>query len=137
MGILNDTYNANPASMKAALDTLAEIKCRGRKVAVLGDMFELGRHSAREHRLLGKRAADAAAKGVLDALYLLGSMSVEVRRGALQSGMREEQVIVGRDHADTARRLRERVKKGDWLLFKGSRGMKIEKVLEELKGGKA
>ncbi len=133
VGIINDTYNANPASMSAALDTLAEIKCRGRKIAVLGDMFELGRHSAREHRALGKRAADAA----IDSLYLLGPQSAEVCKGALRAGMRAEQIIIGRDHADIAERLRERVKRGDWLLFKGSRGMKMEKILEELKGGKA
>src|SRR5574341_1247334 len=59
VAIINDTYNANPASMKAALETLAEIDCRGRKIAVLGDMFELGKHSAREHRSLGERAVKA------------------------------------------------------------------------------
>jgi UDP-N-acetylmuramoyl-tripeptide--D-alanyl-D-alanine ligase len=133
VGIINDTYNANPASMNAALETLAEIDCRGRKIAVLGDMFELGQHSAKEHRSLGQRAA----KGGIDALYLLGDRSVDVRQGALRSGMRAEQIIIGRDHADLARRLRARVQRGDWLLFKGSRGMKMEKVLHELKGGKA
>jgi UDP-N-acetylmuramoyl-tripeptide--D-alanyl-D-alanine ligase len=133
VGIINDTYNANPASMNAALETLAEIDCRGRKIAVLGDMFELGKHSAKEHRSLGQRAAKVG----IDALYLLGDRSVEVRKGALQSGMRAEQVIIGRDHTDLARRLRGRVQRGDWLLFKGSRGMKMENVLHELKGGNA
>lgn len=133
IGIINDTYNANPASMKAALDTLAEMKCRGDKIAVLGDMFELGEHSAREHRALGRRAAAAA----LDGLYLLGPQSTEVRKGALRGGIRAEQIIVGHDHNDLARRLHARVKRGDWLLFKGSRGMRMEKVLEEFKGGKA
>jgi len=137
VGIINDTYNANPASMNAALETLAEIDCRGRKIAVLGDMFELGKHSAKEHRSLGKRAAAAAAKAALDGLYLLGPQSAEVRKGALRGSMRAEQIIIGRDHADLARRLRGRVQRGDWILFKGSRGMKMENVLHELKGGKA
>jgi UDP-N-acetylmuramoyl-tripeptide--D-alanyl-D-alanine ligase len=133
VGIINDTYNANPASMKAAIETLAEIDCRGQKIAVLGDMFELGEHSAKEHGFLGQRAA----KMGIDVLYLLGDRSVEVRKGALRSGMRAEQIIIGRDHTDLARRLRERAQRGDWLLFKGSRGMKMEKVLHEFKGGKA
>ncbi|MDP2603359.1 MAG: UDP-N-acetylmuramoyl-tripeptide--D-alanyl-D-alanine ligase [Deltaproteobacteria bacterium] len=132
VGIINDTYNANPTSMNAALETLTEIDCRGHKIAVLGDMFELGKHSAKEHRSLGQRAAKAG----VDALYLLGDRSVEVRKGALQSGMRAEQIIIGRNHTDLARRLRDRVQRGDWLLFKGSRGMKMEKVLHELKGEK-
>jgi UDP-N-acetylmuramoyl-tripeptide--D-alanyl-D-alanine ligase len=131
IGIINDTYNANPASMKAALQTLGEIHRRGEKIAVLGDMFELGKHSAEEHRQLGKVVANAS----VDGLYLLGKQAAEVRKGALRAGMRREQIILGRDHASLARQLRQRVKKGDWLLFKGSRGMKMEKVLEALKGG--
>ncbi|MDO8700458.1 MAG: UDP-N-acetylmuramoyl-tripeptide--D-alanyl-D-alanine ligase [Deltaproteobacteria bacterium] len=133
VGIINDTYNANPASMNAALETLAEMKCRGDKIAVLGDMFELGKHSAKEHRRLGQRVAKAR----IDALYFLGDRAVEVRKGALRGGLREEQIVIGRDHADMARRLRDRVKRGDWLLFKGSRGMRMENILHELKGGKA
>jgi UDP-N-acetylmuramoyl-tripeptide--D-alanyl-D-alanine ligase len=133
IGVINDTYNANPASMRAALKTLAEIDSRGARVAVLGDMFELGKHSAREHRQLGQEAAGVG----LDALFLLGGEAEQVRRGALQGGMRAEQIVVGRDHGDLARQLHARAKKGDWLLFKGSRGMQMEKVLEQLKGAGA
>jgi UDP-N-acetylmuramoyl-tripeptide--D-alanyl-D-alanine ligase len=133
VGVINDTYNANPASMRAALRTLAEIRARGAKIAVLGDMFELGKHSGKEHRRLGGEAALAG----LDALFLLGREAKQVRRGAVGGGMRAEQIVIGRDHADLARRLGERVKKGDWLLFKGSRGMQMEKVLRQLKGGRA
>jgi UDP-N-acetylmuramoyl-tripeptide--D-alanyl-D-alanine ligase len=133
IGIINDAYNANPASMKAALQTLAEIDCRGRRIAVLGDMFELGKHSTKEHRQLGKTAAGAN----IDALYLLGKRASEVRKGAVLGGMRTEKIIIGKDHADLAGQLRNRLKSGDWLLFKGSRGMKMERVLHELRGGKA
>jgi UDP-N-acetylmuramoyl-tripeptide--D-alanyl-D-alanine ligase len=133
IGIINDAYNANPASMKAALQTLAEIDCRGNRIAVLGDMFELGKQSTKEHRQLGKTAASAN----IDALYLLGNLATEVRQGAVLAGMRTEKIIVGKDHADLGRRLRERAKRGDWLLFKGSRGMRMERVLQELRGGKA
>jgi UDP-N-acetylmuramoyl-tripeptide--D-alanyl-D-alanine ligase len=133
IGIINDAYNANPASMKAALVTLAEVPCRGRRIAVLGDMFELGRHSASEHRSLGKAAATAA----IDGLYLLGAQAPAVRSGAVRAGMRPEKIIVGKDHTELAACLAERVKRGDWLLFKGSRGMKMERVLEALRRGKA
>ena len=132
-GIINDAYNANPASMKAALLTLAEVRCRGRRIGVLGDMFELGRHSAREHRALGKAAAAAA----IDRLYLLGDQSAAVRRGALNGGMRPEQIVTGKDHAELAGLLRGYIKRGDWLLFKGSRGMKMERVFEALRRGRA
>jgi UDP-N-acetylmuramoyl-tripeptide--D-alanyl-D-alanine ligase len=129
--IINDAYNANPASMKAAVKTLAEIDCRGEKSAVLGDMFELGKTSRREHFQLGKQVANAG----LDRLYLLGAQASMVRKGALQGGMPSERIVIGKDHAEIARRLRSHVKQGDWLLFKGSRGMKMEKVLGELRGG--
>ena len=131
IGLINDAYNANPGSMKAALETLREIDCRGKKVAVLGDMFELGKHSRKEHRELGKAAA--AAK--IQHLFLLGRQVGEVLRGAVRAGMRPEQISIGVDHSDLARQLRRQVKRGDWLLFKGSRGMKMERVLHELKGG--
>ncbi len=133
VGIINDTYNANPASMKAALTTLAEIPSTGAKIAVLGDMFELGKHSAKEHRQLGRAAAVAA----LDGLYLLGPQADQVRRGALHGAMGAERIVIGRDHGDLARQLRKRVKRGDWLLFKGSRGMAMEKVLHGLAGAGA
>lgn len=133
IGIINDTYNANPASMRAALKTLAEIPSRGKKIAVLGDMFELGTHSRKEHYELGKAAA---ASGV-DYLYLLGEWATEVRRGALASGMAQARIVIGKDHEDVARQLGERAKRGDWLLFKGSRGMKMEEVLCQFKARKA
>jgi UDP-N-acetylmuramoyl-tripeptide--D-alanyl-D-alanine ligase len=133
VGIINDAYNANSASMRAALQTLAELPCRGRRIAVLGDMFELGKHSAKEHREVGK----AAARAAIDGLYLLGKQATTMRRAAIAHGMRPEQVTMGQDHKDIARQLQQQLKRGDWLLVKGSRGMKMETVLHELKSGKA
>lgn len=133
LGIINDAYNANPASMQAALRTLAEIPGRGKKLAVLGDMFELGRHTRREHNRLGKVAAGAK----LDRLFLLGAQAELVRRSALGAGMAAAKITVGRDHSDIAAQLGGLVRRGDWLLVKGSRGMRMEKVVHELKGGQA
>lgn len=130
VGIINDAYNANPASMVAAIKTLAEIKSDGERIAVLGDMFELGKQSQREHLRLGNQLAQAR----LDRAYLLGERALDVRKGALRGGMKSDQVIVGESHSDIGGRLRAHLKKGDWLLIKGSRGMKMETVLSELKG---
>jgi UDP-N-acetylmuramoyl-tripeptide--D-alanyl-D-alanine ligase len=129
IGIVNDAYNANPASMEAALTSLAAFKGSGKKVAVLGDMLELGRQSAMRHRHLGRQAARLD----IDWLYLLGAAAGHVRDGALRGGMKRDRVIVGRNHRDLARHLSGRVKRGDWLLFKGSRGMRMENVLTALK----
>ncbi len=133
IGIVNDAYNANPASMQAALKTLVQIPSHGKKLAVLGDMFELGRQSRRQHWELGR----AAAKAKLDQLYLLGPQANAVRRGAHSSGMAAAKIFIGKDHGEIATQLRARARAGDWLLVKGSRGMKMEKVLDVLTGGKA
>jgi UDP-N-acetylmuramoyl-tripeptide--D-alanyl-D-alanine ligase len=133
VGIINDAYNANPASMQAALRALAELPCGGQRIAVLGDMFELGKHSAKEHRRVG----DIAAKLAIDGLYLLGDQARAVSRGAVGNGMRPERIIVGKNHTHIADQLRQRLKKGDWLLVKGSRGMNMERVLQQLRSGKA
>jgi UDP-N-acetylmuramoyl-tripeptide--D-alanyl-D-alanine ligase len=133
IGIINDAYNANPASMEAAVKTLAAIRCRGEKTAILGDMFELGRQSRSQHLLLGKQVARAG----IDRLYLLGVQAPQVKQGAVRGGMPTERIVIGKDHNDVAKRLKSHVSKGDWLLFKGSRGMKMELVLNKLKSAKA
>jgi UDP-N-acetylmuramoyl-tripeptide--D-alanyl-D-alanine ligase len=129
VGIINDAYNANPASMAAALKTLAGMAAKGEKIAVLGDMFELGRASRHEHRELGKRVAEER----IDRLYLLGPQAEAVKAGAISAGMDEGKIGVGKDHGAIAGQLRQHLKRGDWLLIKGSRGMKMEKILELLK----
>ena len=129
IGIINDAYNANPASMEAALKTLVEIEARREKIAVLGDMLELGRESRKSHLELGKRVA----RYRIDRLYLLGEQALQVKQGALLGGMKKERVIIGKNHREIARLVRGQAKRGDWLLFKGSRSMKMEKVLEALK----
>ena len=129
IGIIDDTYNANPASMQAAIKTLAQVRGRGKKVAVLGDMLELGKESRKIHLELGKQIA----RHPIDRLYLVGKQAGQVKRGVLLGGIREEQVIVGKNHRAVARALRDQVKKGDWLLFKGSRGMQMERVIATFK----
>ena len=125
--VLNDAYNANPASMAAALRTLAASRGR-RRLAALGEMRELGTESERAHRELG---ATAAAAG-LDGLFLLGDHAETVRAGAETAGMPLERIHVAASHDELAARLRAACQPGDLLLLKGSRGAAMEEVLRRL-----
>ena len=129
IGVINDAYNANPASMEAALATLKAIPGRGRRVAVLGDMLEMGSGETDCHRQLGETAAGSG----LDALYLLGRFARDTRQGALGAGMDRAVVRVVRTHGKLASELRAVLRKGDWVLIKGSRGSAMEKVLAAMK----
>ncbi len=131
IGLIDDTYNANPASMEAALKALAAIPSGGEKIAVLGDMLELGKEAGMHHLELGSKAARYG----IDRLYVLGGEAHRVKEGALLGGMRENQVIIGKNHTEIAKRLKGHARRGDWLLFKGSRGMCMEKVLNFFKTG--
>lgn len=128
VGVINDAYNANPASMEAALAALQAVPGRGRKIAVLGDMLELGADEAACHRRLG----EAAAGRGLDGLYLLGRFARDTRQGALGSGMRRSLVRVAASHEKLGAELRGALRKGDWVLVKGSRGAAMERVLAAL-----
>lgn len=129
IGIINDCYNANPDSMQAAIRTLAHVEGRKEKIAILGDMLELGRESRKRHLELGKQVGLYR----IDRLYLLGRQVHRVKEGALLAGMAEGRVFIGKNHRDIARMVRSQARRGDWLLLKGSRGMKMEKVLGALK----
>jgi UDP-N-acetylmuramoyl-tripeptide--D-alanyl-D-alanine ligase len=127
--VLNDAYNANPASMAAALRTLAATRA-GRRLAALGEMRELGAAAAQAHRELGVAAAAAG----LDGLFLLGGHAAEVRAGAETAGLAHGRIVEATTHAELAARLREVLRPGDVLLLKGSRGAAMEQVLRHLGG---
>lgn len=132
--VVDDSYNANPASMAAALETLKEIGTSGRLAAALGDMLELGAGAEDAHRELGRGAARS-----LDRLYLLGAMAHLVREGALEGGLSPDEVIHADDHEALIASLVAWVRKGDCVLVKGSRGMRMERVAQALRdafGGK-
>ncbi len=128
--VIDDTYNANPRSMDAALSALAELAGQGRKIAVLGDMFELGDESAAAHRRLGRHAAKIG----LDRLILLGEQAPLVAAGAREELMPEERITLAADAALIVEDLRESSRRGDVILVKGSRGMRMERVVRGLKG---
>ncbi|HZR46925.1 MAG TPA: UDP-N-acetylmuramoyl-tripeptide--D-alanyl-D-alanine ligase, partial [Candidatus Manganitrophaceae bacterium] len=127
--ILLDAYNANPASMKAALQMLASYRPEGassRRIALLGDMLELGGSADAAHLEIGNRAAQLG----IDLLITVGERAEKTAEGARQAGMAA--VFVHPDLESAQRFLRETMKEGDCLLIKGSRGMKMERVLAGL-----
>ncbi len=123
--LFDDTYNANPESVAAALSTLAAHSCRGRSVAVLGDMLELGPDSAAVHANVGR---EAAARGI-QVLVAVGPLSVHTAEAAAAAGVRET-VELGEDEAPA--RVPELLRAGDIVLVKGSRGMRMERVVAAL-----
>jgi UDP-N-acetylmuramoyl-tripeptide--D-alanyl-D-alanine ligase len=126
--LIDDTYNANPQSMEAALSLLSEIKGAHRAVAILGDMGELGDTADAAHRELG----ELAAKFEIDRLIALGARAPIVTAGAVASGMDSAQAIVATDHADAGQRACEFLRDGDAVLVKGSRAMQMERVVEAI-----
>ena len=123
--IIVDCYNAGPESMQAALNVLENYHAKGRKIAVLGDMLELGNRSSAEHYRIGRLVARKA-----DMLFVYGEHSVRTVTGAITGGMNPKNTEHFDTHEDLARMLKMRVSEGDVLLIKGSRGMKMERVLE-------
>ncbi len=127
--VINDSYNANPESMKSVLDILEGKEKEKKRIAVLGDMLELGENSERYHFEVGAYAAHKC-----DVLFAVGESAKFVRKGALEAGMKDETVFAFADKKSAVDCLKEKIKYGDVLLLKGSRGMKMEKVLEMLFG---
>jgi UDP-N-acetylmuramoyl-tripeptide--D-alanyl-D-alanine ligase len=126
--LIDDSYNANPQSMEVALRMLAASPAAGRRIAVLGDMGELGGTSDKAHREAGRLAAQLG----LDRLFALGPQAERVAAGAREAGMGAAQVHVGESHEELAERLRGLLAAGDWVLVKGSRSMRMERIAESL-----
>ncbi|MGD8625190.1 MAG: UDP-N-acetylmuramoyl-tripeptide--D-alanyl-D-alanine ligase [Anaerolineae bacterium] len=131
--ILDDTYNSSPASCIAALNLLAELPAQqpsARKVAVLGDMYELGDFEQEGHRIVGRRVKDTT-----DLLVAVGRLGRIIGQEALESGMAPEAVHMVEDNARAIELLRGLVQPGDQLLIKGSRGMEMEEIVVALQKG--
>jgi UDP-N-acetylmuramoyl-tripeptide--D-alanyl-D-alanine ligase len=124
--LLNDAYNANPISVRGALAALKDLKGESRSVVVLGDMLELGEHSERLHEDIGALIAETG----VDRAILKGQYSGSVKKGAVKSGMSPDRIIVESDPEIVAAQVNSTVGKGDWVLVKGSRGMKMEDTIK-------
>ncbi len=123
--LLDDTYNASPESTLAALNLLSELP--GRKIAVLGGMFELGEYELEGHEKVGIRAAE-----VVDQLITLGDLAKQIASSAREAGM-ESQLITSFDEPDqVVEMLRTNLHKGDVVLIKGSHGLRMDHIIQAL-----
>jgi UDP-N-acetylmuramoyl-tripeptide--D-alanyl-D-alanine ligase len=122
--IIDDTYNASPASMRAALDLLGEVP--GRKYAVLGDMRELGDAEADGHRDVGTYAA-----GIADTIFAVGELGRTIGEAAVAAGHGNVRIV--EDKAEIAPAILPQLQPGDVVLLKASRALALETVLDELR----
>ena len=126
--LIDDSYNANPASLGAALETLADLKGAHSAYIALGDMLELGNNQDELHRIAGVQAAQVANR-----LYTFGAISSRIAEGALSAGMPDDEVVQGLSHEQIVKDIIKNASEGDFVLVKGSRGMKMENVAEGIR----
>jgi UDP-N-acetylmuramoyl-tripeptide--D-alanyl-D-alanine ligase len=123
--ILDDTYNASPESMLAALNLLDELD--GRKIAVLGDMLELGQYERQGHEMVGLRAAQ-----VTDILLTLGTRAQIIAKAAHKSGLRKSSVLEFEELDSIVDWLNKNLSENDSVLIKGSHGLRMDRIVNEL-----
>jgi UDP-N-acetylmuramoyl-tripeptide--D-alanyl-D-alanine ligase len=128
--LVDDTYNANPCSMIAAVEAVLSASSSSPFVAVLGEMRELGRDSPLLHFEVGRKVGAAKPSR----LITLGPLGVEILKGAQAAGLDESLCFHAADHAEASDFLRRVVPEGAWILVKGSRGMTMEKIVEAMAG---
>lgn len=127
---LIDCYNANPESSRAALEVVRDFETQGRKIAIMADMLELGDDSEKLHRRIGGLVADSD----LDLLFCFGEMARFIGGGAREKGFAEKNIYYFTEHQKLLDELLRQIVPGDLILFKGSRGMALEKIVTGLKG---
>ncbi len=126
--LIDDSYNSNPAALESALKALAPLPSK-RKIAVLGDMLELGEKEIEYHRQAGRQVADLG----WDILVTVGILSQHMAEGALASGMRANQIFSYINSEEAAGKIFPLLQEGDLILVKSSRKIEIEKIVERLK----
>ncbi len=126
--IIDDTYNSNPVSLKAAVDFLSQLECHGKRIAVMGDMLELGEQSDELHREAGSFIAGSR----VSTLVTVGDKASRIAGGALSNGFSRNSVFICGSNSEAVECLRKIVGSGDVVLIKGSRGMKMEEIVESL-----
>ena len=126
--VINDSYNANPKSMKEALKILSNYKCKGRRFFIIGDMLELGDFAEPAHKTLGIEIT----KYSIDYLVTVGELSAHVAKSAVDSGMNKKHIATTSGHECAVAFIQKYSRAGDCLLVKGSRGSKMEEVVKRL-----
>ncbi len=126
--LIDDSYNSNPAALESALEGLSELPAK-RKIAVLGDMLELGERESEYHIQAGKQVV----RWNWDILVAVGPLSSHIKEGAVSAGMKKEQVYHFEDSGTAAQEIQSLIQEDDLILVKGSRGIGMEKVVEQLR----
>lgn len=126
--ILNDAYNANPGSMRAAFEAVMEMPVQGRRIAVLGGMRELGDSSARAHENVGQAVANSG----IDVVIVVGEEALKIAEGARKARRTPAQIKTFAAPAEASEFLKQNTRQGDVVLVKASRGVALEKVLDGL-----
>jgi UDP-N-acetylmuramoyl-tripeptide--D-alanyl-D-alanine ligase len=128
INLIDDTYNANPDSVKQALITLSLVSGKSRSIAVLGDMLELGKDAQNLHEETGK----VAAKNKISRIYTYGKLASYIAKGAVKAGFSKENTMNGTREEIANKIMQENNSSTSWVLVKGSRGMKMEKVIHKM-----
>jgi UDP-N-acetylmuramyl pentapeptide synthase len=125
--LLDDTYNSSPVAVESALHTMNELKVKGRKIAVLGDMLELGSYSVQQHTRIGTMAAK-----LTDVLFTVGVRSRATAQAALESGLPEDSFLQYDSAERAGKELQQWLEPSDVVLVKGSQSIRLERVVEEV-----
>lgn len=126
--LIDDSYNANPASASVALKTLKDLKGKHGSTVIFGDMLELGIWAEEMHEDIGSLMADTG----VGTIFLRGRLSRVVAEGAIRKGFKNDQLCFPETTEEIVTHLKSYFKKGDWVLVKGSRKMKMEEIVQEL-----
>ena len=125
--IIDDSYNSSPVAAKEALETLGAIQSGGKKIAVLGDMMELGKYSVEEHRSIGNLTSITA-----NLMATVGIRARDIAEGALEAGMDERKILQYEKSEEAGKELERFISQGDIILIKGSQSVRMEKTVEEV-----
>ena len=129
--LVDDTYNSNPFSLQAAMDSMKDLAEGERILVGLGEMFELGNETVKAHLEAGTMVADLGARWFL----ALGEHAGVMIQGAVDKGFPKQRAVEVRDHEDMEERIRAEMRSGDFVFLKGSRRAGLDKVVERLKAG--
>jgi UDP-N-acetylmuramoyl-tripeptide--D-alanyl-D-alanine ligase len=125
--IIDDTYNSSPVALTSALETLKSLKIKKKKIAMLGDMMELGKHTAEAHKEVGMLAATAC-----DILVTVGLRSRALAESAIDNGLDEDSVLQFDSSEEAGLYIKNIIKEGDIILVKGSQSTRMEKIVKEI-----
>ena len=125
--IIDDSYNSSPVALHEALRALEELRVRGKKIAVLGDMLELGNYSTDAHKKAGKKTAE-----VVDLLITVGIRAREIAKGAHREKLYKRSIFEFDSLEQVSEKLKSILEPGDAVLIKGSQSMRMEKIVEEI-----